>query len=107
MFPYDQILPKKLLKDLKSHLINFQSPNSKSNDKSKHHITEEIEKRISIDSKLITQKHVELISKWIDRLEVADQLTTSYEFKLLYRAFHVGFEVYKFHEVCHNKPRTV
>ncbi|RGB41510.1 hypothetical protein C1646_752067 [Rhizophagus diaphanus] len=39
----------------------------------------------NIDSKIITIQHAELISIWIDKLEIIDKLTTSYEFKLLYR----------------------
>ena len=47
--------------------------------KSKPRITKEIKLR-TIDSKIITCQHVELISKWIDRLEITDKLTSSYDF---------------------------
>ncbi|GET59831.1 carbohydrate-binding module family 13 protein [Rhizophagus irregularis DAOM 181602=DAOM 197198] len=48
-------------------------------------VTEE-SKRIIADSNIVTYQHVELISKWINRLETTDKLTTSYEFKLFFRA---------------------
>ncbi|PKC58663.1 hypothetical protein RhiirA1_470631 [Rhizophagus irregularis] len=63
-------------------------PNSKPSDKSESDITKVTEesKRIIADSNIVTYQHVELISKWINRLETTDKLTTSYEFKLLFRA---------------------
>ena len=50
-------------------------------------VTKEISKIISknIDSKIITFQHAEIISKWIDRLEITDMVKNLYEFKLLYR----------------------
>jgi hypothetical protein len=65
-----------------------------------------------IDSKIITFQHAELISKWIDRLEITDKLTTSYDFKLLYRDSRDGSSglvsrFKKFHEICIDQPHTV
>jgi hypothetical protein len=70
----------------------------------------EIESK-NIDSKIITNQHVEIISKWIDGLEITDKLTSSYEFKLLYRDSEESggalVKIKKFHEVCDNHSRTV
>ncbi|CAG8608869.1 2379_t:CDS:2 [Funneliformis caledonium] len=38
-----------------------------------------------MDSCIITYKHEELITKWIEKLEITDQISASYEFKLLAR----------------------
>ncbi|UZO02678.1 uncharacterized protein OCT59_021157 [Rhizophagus irregularis] len=66
----------------------------------------------NIDSKIITPQHAGIISKWIDRLEITDKPTTSYEFKLLYRDSRDGssgaFNRFKkFHEICVDQPHTV
>src|ERR1700722_17997608 len=42
-------------------------------------------------SKIITIEHAELILKWIDRLEITDEIKHSYEFKLIFRGFRDGF----------------
>ncbi|CAG8629375.1 13614_t:CDS:2 [Funneliformis caledonium] len=66
VLPYKKALPKELYVDLnKCFLDNDYSPS----DVSKPHLTNEI-KRIgstNINSKIITEKHAELISKWINR----------------------------------------
>ncbi|RGB35935.1 hypothetical protein C1646_758699, partial [Rhizophagus diaphanus] len=49
----------------------------------------------SIDSKTITIQHAELISKWIDRLEITDKIKNSYEFKLILRGSRDGFSPMK------------
>ncbi|GBC27238.2 carbohydrate-binding module family 13 protein [Rhizophagus irregularis DAOM 181602=DAOM 197198] len=66
----------------------------------------------NIDSKIITFQHTEIISKWIDRLEITDKLTNLYEFKLLYRhsrdrSSGILNRFKKFHEICVNQPHTV
>ena len=52
-------------------------------------------------------QHVEIISMWIDKLVIADNVKNSYEFKLLLRGFHDGLSSDRFHEICDNKSRTV
>ncbi|GBC06530.1 hypothetical protein RclHR1_00690020 [Rhizophagus clarus] len=53
----------------------------------------------------ITFQHTELISKWIDRLEITDKIKNHYEFKLLYRnEFGVNEN---FHKFCDNQPSTI
>src|SRR5205814_9325719 len=60
-----------------------------------------------IDSKIITFQHAELISKWIDRLEITDKTKNSYEFKLILRRSRDGFSPSKFHEICDNQSHTI
>ncbi|RGB40428.1 hypothetical protein C1646_663895 [Rhizophagus diaphanus] len=55
----------------------------------------------------MTIQHAELISKWIDRLEITDELKNSYEFKLILRGSRDGFTPEKFHEICDNKSPTI
>ncbi|GES90268.1 BTB/POZ protein [Rhizophagus clarus] len=61
----------------------------------------------NIDSKIITDQHAELISEWIDRLEITDMITNSYEFKLILRGSRDGFSSHKFHKICDGKSHTV
>ncbi|UZO27796.1 uncharacterized protein OCT59_019983 [Rhizophagus irregularis] len=70
---------------------------------SKPRIPRNIDSR-NIDSTIITSQHVESISKWVDKL---DELTTPYEFKLLFRGSRDGFYPDKFHEICDLHSRTV
>ncbi|UZO03046.1 uncharacterized protein OCT59_023459 [Rhizophagus irregularis] len=78
-------------------------PNNKPEPKT---ITKEINTK-SIDSRIITFQHAELISKWIDKLEITDKIKNLYGFKLILRGSRDGFSFRKFHEICDNKPRTV
>ena len=103
VFPYEEILPNELRKDLLRTFLNLLDSNSKPSDKSKPLITN----LKAIDSKIITYQHAELISKWIDKLEITDVLTSSYEFKLIFRGSRDGSTAEKFHEFCDNKSRTV
>src|SRR6266536_3334884 len=84
--PYKKIFPKELYKGLIKDFMNSDYQPVKSIEKSEP-VTKEISKIISknIDSKIITFQHTEIISKWIDRLEITDMVKNSYEFKLLYR----------------------
>ncbi len=109
VLPYEKIFSKDLYRDLLKTFLSLSDPNSKPSDKSKPHITKEI-KPITVDSKIIKYQHAELISKWIDRLEITDKLTSSYEFKLVFRGSGNESDSYnceKFHEICDNKSRTV
>jgi hypothetical protein len=63
VYPYKKIIPKDLRENLIKHFID--QPNNKPESKI---ITKEINSK-SIDSRIITFQHAELISKWIDRLE--------------------------------------
>jgi hypothetical protein len=100
IFPYREILPKGLYIDLLKYFLNSDyRPLKKLNSK-------------SIDSVTISNQHVELISKWINKLEITDKLTTSYEFKLLYRdsrdgSNEINNRFKNFHEICQNQSRTV
>src|SRR3954447_23361353 len=66
--------------------------------KSEPKITKEVPSTI-FNSKIITLQHVELISKWIDGLEITDKKKNSYEFKLMLRGSREGLSPREFHEV--------
>ncbi|RIA83041.1 hypothetical protein C1645_834414 [Glomus cerebriforme] len=82
------------------NLLNHLDPDSKPSNKSKL-------ENFEIDSRIITCQHTELISEWINRLEITDKLTFPFEFKLLFHGSHDGFTHNKFHEMCDNQSRTV
>ncbi|EXX57065.1 hypothetical protein RirG_210540 [Rhizophagus irregularis DAOM 197198w] len=93
VLPYKKVLPKELYKDLLKKILNLH-PDSKLIDN-------------LIDSKIIKFQHAELISKWIDKLDITDELTSSYEFKLIFRGSREEFSIDKFHETCDNQSCTV
>ncbi|GBC01398.1 hypothetical protein RclHR1_04180005 [Rhizophagus clarus] len=106
VFPYMKILPEDLCMDLLKTYLDLLDPNSKPDDKSKPRITKKIDFK-TIDSKIITYQHAELILKWINRLEITDELTTSHEFELLFRGSRDGFVPKNFHEFCDGKSHTI
>ena len=57
--------------------------------------------------KIITNKHADLISRWIDKVDTSENSSTSYEFRLILRGSRDGFIVKKFHEICDNQSHTV
>ncbi|UZO06310.1 uncharacterized protein OCT59_026639 [Rhizophagus irregularis] len=89
-----------LSKDLRESLVNHFIKNPKPK------ITKEIRSE-SIDSNIITIQHVELISRWIDKLRVTDKTKNVYEFNLILRGSRDGFSPSKFHEICDNKYHTI
>ncbi|RIA84983.1 hypothetical protein C1645_879610 [Glomus cerebriforme] len=117
VYPYKKIIPKELREDLFKYfmdrddkpnnrpeqiitkLISVDKPNNGPGQK----ISREISPR-SVDSKIITFQHVELISKWIDKLEIS---VKTYKFKLILRGSRDGFSTSKFHEICDNQSHTV
>ncbi|GBB94977.1 hypothetical protein RclHR1_24580001 [Rhizophagus clarus] len=104
--PYRKVLPKELYNVLLEYFLDNDYDPTK---KSVPHIVKEIQST-NIDSKIITNQHVEIISRWIDKLENTNKLTNSYEFKLLHRDTNDesgGVVMDKFHKVCDNKSRTV
>ncbi|GBB96610.1 hypothetical protein RclHR1_00280002 [Rhizophagus clarus] len=103
VFPYRKILPNKLYIDLlKLFLNNNYKPTKNITPNGNCGSTKKF-----IDSRIITIQHAEIISKWIDRLEITDELRNSYEFKLIFRASRDGFTSKQFHEKCDNQSRTV
>ncbi|RIA80006.1 hypothetical protein C1645_839454 [Glomus cerebriforme] len=60
-------------------MYHTRDPNSKSKSNLK-----------TVDSKIITYKHTELSSKWIDRLEIT-YWSTPYKFRLLFHGSRDGF----------------
>jgi hypothetical protein len=101
VYPYKKIIPKDLRESLIKHFID--QPNNKLVEAK---ITKEINSK-SIDSRIIKYQHAELISKWIDKLEITDKKKNSYEFKLILRGSRDGFSTRKFHEICDYQPHTI
>jgi hypothetical protein len=101
VYPYKKILPKELRDKLIRDFII--QPNNKLEPKM---VTKEISSK-SIDSRIITLQHSELISKWIDKLEITDKIKNLYEFKLILRGSRDGFSSRKFHETCDNQSHTI
>ncbi|PKC53775.1 hypothetical protein RhiirA1_430055, partial [Rhizophagus irregularis] len=107
VLPYMKILPDDLCMNLLKTFLNLSDPNSKPSDKSKPRIAKKINFS-TIDSKIITYQHAELILKWINRLEITDELITSlYELKLLFRGSRDGLTPKKFHEFCDGQSHTI
>jgi hypothetical protein len=106
VFPYREILPEELFINLLKTFLSFLDPNIKPSDKPKPCIAKKVS-LVAVDSKIITSQHAEMISKWINRLEITDELTSSYEYKLLFRGSRDEFTRDKFHEICNNKSHTV
>jgi hypothetical protein len=123
VLPYKKILPKELYKDLLEYFLdNDSSPVKKSRPRPVREINVKAnnvdsKKAINIDSKIIEFQHAELISKWIDKLEITDKLSIPYGFKLLYRESRDAssrdgsggllHRFKNFHEICKNQSRTV
>ncbi|RGB41332.1 TLD-domain-containing protein [Rhizophagus diaphanus] len=103
VLPYKEILSEELFMDLLKTFLNLH-PDSRPIDKLKPYNSNKLK---SIDSKIITFQHIELISKWIDKLDIKDKLTLSYEFKLILRGSRDGFTASKFHEICDNQSNTL
>ncbi|PKC64940.1 hypothetical protein RhiirA1_536708 [Rhizophagus irregularis] len=121
VLPYKKVLPKELYKDLLKIFLNHdyrpvelkpiktissESVNSIVNSNKQAEFTPKVGS-ISIDSIIIKIQHAELISKWIDRLEITDKAENLYEFKLIYRGSRDGFNAYRFHDYCDNKSHTI
>ncbi|UZO02734.1 uncharacterized protein OCT59_021213 [Rhizophagus irregularis] len=86
--------------------MKYLDNDNKTSSKSNPRIVKEINSK-NPDSKIITFKHSETISKWIKRVEIDDELPNSFEFKLLFRGSRDGFYPEKFHEICDNQSYTV
>ncbi|GBB96633.1 hypothetical protein RclHR1_00280025 [Rhizophagus clarus] len=103
ILPYRKILPEELYIDLLKFFLDHDYRPS-TNNKIKE---TEIRSNKSIDSKIITIQHAELISKWIDGFEDTFALDNLHEYKLIFRGSRDGFMPENFHEICDDKPRTI
>ncbi|CAB4403735.1 unnamed protein product [Rhizophagus irregularis] len=101
VYPYKKVIPKDLRENLFKYFMDQQNNNPEPK------ITTKETSSKSIDSKIITIQHAELISKWIDRLEITDKMKNSYEFKLILRGSRDGVSSQKFHEICDNQSHTI
>jgi hypothetical protein len=99
VYRYKKILPEELCDDLIKYFLDL-------NNKPKDRFEPCGIEKVIVDSKIISNKHVELISKWIDKVDDG-KIFTSHKFKLLLRGTRDGFTPKKFHDICDNQPRTV
>ncbi|GES76361.1 carbohydrate-binding module family 13 protein [Rhizophagus clarus] len=106
VFPYREILPEELCADLLKSFLTLSNPDSKPIDRSKPHKTKKFKLK-TVDSKIITPQHAELILGWGNKFEMTDELASSYKFKLLFRASHNGHSHDIFHQICNNQSHTV
>ncbi|RGB37544.1 hypothetical protein C1646_43964 [Rhizophagus diaphanus] len=103
VYPYKKVIPEDLQDNLFKYFLDHDYVPKK---KSEPQIIKELN-TMGIDSNIITIQHAELISKWIDKLKITDELKNSYKFKLILRGSRDGFTAQKFHEICDNKSCTV
>jgi hypothetical protein len=103
VYPYKKIIPEDQHEDLIKYFLDNDGyvPKKKLKKRPKELALK------NIDSKIITNQHAELISKWIDRLEFTDKLINSYKFKLILHGSRDEFTAEKFHKICDNKSHTV
>jgi hypothetical protein len=96
VIPFKKVLPEKLVEEI----ICYHS-----NSKPKLSLPDLPSRKEPLDSILINQKHLSIISSWIDGKngEDIDYIRIPYTFKLLFRATRDGFNNEKFHELCDNK----
>ncbi|PKC57026.1 hypothetical protein RhiirA1_541818 [Rhizophagus irregularis] len=106
VYPYKKIIPDEMCENLVKYFLDHDYVPRKKSEQQTIRETKIISLK-SIVSKIITIQHAELISKWIDRLEITDELKNSYEFKLILRGSRDGFTPRKFHEICDNKSHTI
>ena len=101
MYPFKKVISKELRDDLFKFFLNPGNKPDRSRPRGVNKIIS------NIDSKIISNKHVELISKWIKTADTSEKSSNSYEFKLLLRGSHDGFTPEKFHEICDKQACTV
>ncbi|RGB37546.1 hypothetical protein C1646_694587 [Rhizophagus diaphanus] len=104
VFPYKEIIPEELYENSIKYFLNNDYITT--SEKSERQTVKEIGLK-SLDSKIITIQHAKIISKWIDRVGIMDDLKNSYEFKLIFRGSRDGFTAQKFHEICDDKSCTI
>uniref|UniRef100_U9SQY0 TLDc domain-containing protein n=1 Tax=Rhizophagus irregularis (strain DAOM 181602 / DAOM 197198 / MUCL 43194) TaxID=747089 RepID=U9SQY0_RHIID len=100
VLPYREVLPEELYIDLLKYFLNNDYKPTDFKRIKRYCLN-------NFDSKIITIKHIELISKWIDKLEITDRMKNLYEFNLILRGSRDGFTSENFHEICDNKFRTI
>jgi hypothetical protein len=93
VYPYKKIFPDELWDDLIKYFLKSNKPNDKSRPRG-----------VNIDSIIISNKHAELISKWIDKLNASDRTSNLYKFELIFRESRDGR---RFHNSCNYETRTV
>ncbi|GES83732.1 carbohydrate-binding module family 13 protein [Rhizophagus clarus] len=102
VFPYRKVIPEELNESFIKYFLDYNSHSNKTPE------PRTIIRRVrGIDSKIITQQHAEIISKWVDRLEIMDKLKNSYKFNLIHRGSRDGFTSNRFHDLCGSSSNTI
>ncbi|GBB91082.1 hypothetical protein RclHR1_01820014 [Rhizophagus clarus] len=97
VYHYKKVFPEELFEDLIKYFLDPNKPNDKSKPRGKVITT-------NIDSKIISNRHAELISKWIDKLDGSKKSSTLHKFELIFRESRDGR---RFHKTCSYITRTV
>ncbi|RIA97016.1 hypothetical protein C1645_802084 [Glomus cerebriforme] len=104
--PYEKILPNNLNDELKKFFNSNDNSPPKNSISTRYPILQSVP-----NSGIISNKHLALLSSWIDSMDNDDHnfnlLNNHYEFNLLLRGSRDGFKVKEFHEHCVNKGPTL
>ncbi|RGB38446.1 hypothetical protein C1646_534417 [Rhizophagus diaphanus] len=97
--PYEEILPK----ELQEKILKFYTTSELTFDNKPRY------SKSVIDSFIINQNHIILLTNWIDKKEENSKYIKAipYDFNLLYRASRDGYTATAFHEKCDNKGATI
>ncbi|EXX78191.1 uncharacterized protein OCT59_014010 [Rhizophagus irregularis] len=96
VYPYKKVFSEEFCEDLVKYFLNPNKPKDKSRPRGVI--------SMNIDSKIISNQHAELISKWIDKLDTSKKSSTLHKFELIFRESYDGR---RFHKSCNYIPRTV
>ncbi|CAI2161655.1 14024_t:CDS:2 [Funneliformis geosporum] len=99
--PFRKLLPEQLYEDIIGQNLDPETPPNTNN-------ISPI-RCPSFESCLIEEKHLALISSWIDKKprNFYSFKTKPYNYELLYRASKEDFDVQRFHQLCDNKGPTL
>ncbi|RHZ75060.1 hypothetical protein Glove_217g280 [Diversispora epigaea] len=107
--PYKKILDKQLWNDLKQYLLLPDRPIKYKILPSRLVLTQELPARVSeIFSTIINEKHIALISSWIEnRATSYSPRNNPYEFQLILRGSKDGFAPRTFWDICDGHANTI
>ncbi|CAG8507049.1 15598_t:CDS:2 [Cetraspora pellucida] len=104
VYPFEKILSKSLFQDiLRHHTMNTSTLNYSLT------LNRSMQNLPLLDSVIIDQDHVNIISSWVDKKEFNyyQNRRPSYKLSLLLRASRDGFGANTFHKLCDKKGPTI
>ncbi|RHZ48306.1 hypothetical protein Glove_553g31 [Diversispora epigaea] len=111
VYPYQQILNKKLMTDILKYYMNPNEPMTSTILPPRKIVTTQLPNReytLQITSSIISNEHAAEIASWIDKKEVTyDVNNNPYEFNLILRGSRDGFEPKVFWNLCDQKTNVV